>query len=59
MDSCLFMRIVYLRSGLFETLLPSMLFFPAGKKLKLFLIGKLLGIRIVSRSQTAEKYQNL
>ena len=36
-----------------------MLFFPAGKKLKLFLVGKLLGIWIVSRSQTAEKYQNL
>ena len=40
-------------------LLPSMLFFPACKKLQLFLVGKLLGIRIVSRSQTAEKYQNL
>ena len=57
--SCLFMRIVYMRSDLFEILLPSMLFFPAGKKLKLLLVGKLLGIRIVSRSQTAEKYQNL
>ena len=36
-----------------------MLFFPACKKLQLVLVRKLLGIWIVSRSQTAEKYQNL
>lgn len=36
-------------------LLPSMLFFPACKKLQLFLVGKLLGIRIVSRSPDSRK----